>query len=155
MVLAKIDSEDTDSLYELTNDQKVMKFFPKILSYTETQQMIDKILNHYKKYGHCFWKVILKESYKFVGIAGLLHQEIDGNDETEISYRIISDYWNQGYATEAAQACREYANIINKDPLISIIHPENIASKRVAEKLGATKEKETTFLNTEHDVYKF
>ena len=153
LILAEIDGDDVESLYGITRDQEVMKYFPKILSYTETQHMIDKISSQYKKYGHCFWKLILKESCEFVGIAGLLYQEIDGNEETEISYRILPDHWNQGYATEAAQACKEHGKVLNKNRLISIIHPENNASKRVAEKLGATKEKTTTFLNTEHDIY--
>jgi len=70
----------------------------------------------------------------------LRHIILDGNVEAEISYRIKPQHWNFGFATEAAQACKEYAEkVLNKNRLISIIHPENIASKCVAEKLGAKK----------------
>jgi RimJ/RimL family protein N-acetyltransferase len=145
---------DIDLLYQLTGDKEVMKFFPKILSYDETKQMIYKILDHYEKYGYCFWKVLLKPKGEFVGIAGVLHQEIDGAVETEISYRIRPEHWNNGYATEAAQACKEYAeDTLGKKRLVSTIHPQNNASKRVAQKLGAKKSKSVLFMREEHEVY--
>ena len=116
--------------------------------------MIEKILDQYEKHGHCFWKLMLRDGTEFIGIAGLLHQVIDGNVETEISYRIKPQHWNFGFATEAAQACKEYAEkVLNKNRLISLIHPENIASKCVAEKLGAKKTNVTTFKGTEHEIY--
>jgi len=144
---------DTDLLFQLTSNAEVMKFFPKILNHQETSEMICKIMEQYKKYGHCFWKLLLKSNEQFIGIAGLLHQNIEGQEETEISYRIIREHWNKGYATEAAQACREYAqNILDKKRLISLILSENIASIRVAQKLGAQKEKSVLFNGKDHDV---
>jgi len=131
-----------------------MRYFPAMMNYDETNQMIDKILNQYAKYGYCFWKLLLRDKNEFIGIAGLLHQEIDGNVETEISYRIGPKYWNMGYATEAAQACKEYAEkVLNKKRLISLIHPANNASKRVAEKLGANKSKNIIFMGMEHEIH--
>lgn len=145
---------DTDLLFRLTGNAEVMKFFPKILNHQETSEMICKILEHYKKYGHCFWKLLLKTNEQFIGIAGLLHQEIEDQEETEISYRIIREDWNNGYATEAAYACREYAqNILGKKRLVSLILPENIASIRVAQKLGAKKEKSVLSNGNYHDVF--
>jgi ribosomal-protein-alanine N-acetyltransferase len=139
--IVSIGMTDTDLLFQLTSNAEVMKFFPKILDYQETSKMICKILDHYKKYGHCFWKLLLKSNEQFIGIAGLLHQDIENQEETEIGYRIVREHWNNGYATEAAHACKKYAqNILGKKRIISLIHPENIASIRVAQKLGAQKE---------------
>ncbi|NOR26472.1 MAG: GNAT family N-acetyltransferase [Desulforhopalus sp.] len=104
--IVEVTISDYGLLYQLTGDNEVMKFFPKILNLGETKEMVHKILAQYERYGHCFWKVQLKPKGEFIGIAGLLHQEIDGIVETEISYRIKSKYWNNGYATEAARACR-------------------------------------------------
>lgn len=152
--MISFDINDTDLLFQLTSNADVMKFFPKILNHQETFEMICKILEHYKQYGHCFWKLLLKTDEQFIGIAGLLHQDIEGQEETEIAYRIIREHWNKGYATEAAQACREYAqNILGKKRLISLILPENIASIRVAQKLGAQKEKSVLFNGKDHDVF--
>ncbi len=152
--LVEVTDIDFDLIFLLTGNKKVMKFFPKVLSYEETQQMVQKILSQYAKYGYCFWKVLLKPDNQFVGIAGLLHQEIDNEPETEISYRILPEYWKNGYATEAAKACKQYAEIkLGKMRLISLIHPLNEASIRVANKLGAKRTKSVVFLGEEHDVY--
>ncbi len=146
--------DDTESLFELTGDADVMKYFPNVLSYDETHEMLEKILDHYERYGHCFWKVMHKSEVGFIGIVGVLHQEIEGEIEAEISYRITKRHWNNGYATEAARACLEYARTtLGKTRLISIIHPQNEPSLRVAQKLGALKGKSVPFIGTVHDVY--
>lgn len=67
----------------------VMKYFPKVLSYEDTQQMVQKILNQYSEYGYCFWKVLLKPEDQFVGIAGLLHQK----SITSLKQRFHIVYW--------------------------------------------------------------
>lgn len=153
LIIAKIENRDTNLIYQLTGNRQVMKYFPKVLNYAETTQMNEKILAHYDKYGYCFWKLLMMDG-KFIGIAGLLHQEIDGTVETEISYRIKPRFWGQAFATEAARACKEYAeNVLNKKRLISIIQPQNIASKRVAQNLGAEKKNVIVFLGTEHEIY--
>lgn len=156
LIIAKINKSDADLLYQLNSNRQVMRYFPKVMNYNENHRMVEKILDHYEKHGHCFWKLLLRNGQGFIGISGLLHQEIDGNVETEISYRINPRYWNCGFATEAAQACKDYAEkVLHKNKLISIVHPDNIASKRVAEKLGAKKTNITTFMGTDHEIYVF
>lgn len=95
--IVEVTIDDIDLLYQLTGNKDVMRYFPKMLNYDDTRQMTRKILDHYKKYGHCFWKVLLKPKNEFVGITGLLHQEIDGKVETEIAFRIRPEHWNNGY----------------------------------------------------------
>jgi len=154
LIIAKIEKSDTDSLFQLTGDQRVMEYFPKVLNYSETNKMVDEILSQYEKHGYCYWKLLRNNRFDFIGIAGLLHQEIDGNVETEISYRIRPRYWNRGFASEAAQACKEYAEkVLHKSKLISIIHPKNTASKRIATKLGAKQSGTTLFLGMEHELF--
>jgi len=148
--VVKMTPNDIDLLYQVSGDEEVTEFFPRVLNREETRQMLDKILDHYGRYGHCFWKVLLEKSGDFVGIAGLL----DGEKETEIAYRIKREYWNKGYATEAAQGCKEYGQrVLGKKRLISMVHPKNHASKRVAEKLGARKAKSIIFDGKGHDLY--
>jgi ribosomal-protein-alanine N-acetyltransferase len=67
-------------------------------------------------------------------------------EEVEIGYRLHPDYWNRGLITEAARTVREHAFGVLKLPrVISLIHPENIPSRRVAEKNQMKVEKEITF----------
>jgi ribosomal-protein-alanine N-acetyltransferase len=87
-----------------------------------------------------------KSTGKIVGQCGLLVQEVDGIQELEIGYTIIPAYWNQGYATEAARKCKEFAFENNfADSIISIIHVENIRSEMVARKNGMQLDKTTSF----------
>jgi len=152
--VATFSPSDRAFLHQLTGDADVMKYFPKVLSYDETSEMLRKIVDQYESYGHCFWKVMLKPTGDFIGMAGILHQEVEGKIEAEISYRIVKKHWNNGYGTEAAEACMKYARTtLGKTRLISLIHPENRASIRVAQKLDARKEKSVSFNGIVHDVY--
>jgi RimJ/RimL family protein N-acetyltransferase len=63
------------------------------------------------------------------------YAEAGAHAETEIGWALAQEHWGHGYAAEAARALREWAD---RDRLISLIHPENVRSIRVAEKLGAT-----------------
>lgn len=63
----------------------------------------------------------------------------EGVAVAELGYDFRSDYWNQGYATEAAIAVRNYAfNILRLPRLISLIRVKNMASQRMAVKVGMT-----------------
>ena len=80
-----------------------------------------------------------------IGYCGFHHHpEVPG--EVEIGYRLHPDYWNRGLITEAARAVRDHAFADLKLPrVISLIHPENIPSRRVGEKNRMKMEKEITF----------
>ena len=83
---------------------------------------------------------------RMLGYCGFFLQEVDGAEEIEIGYRLHPDAWGRGFATEAAQAVRDHAfRDLGLERVISIIHPDNHASERVARKNGMTREKSTTF----------
>jgi len=100
------------------------------------------------------YALILRETGQLIGQCGLLLQEVDGIQELEIGYSILPQYWKQGFATEAARACKQYA-IDNKlcNSLISIIQVDNIGSQKVALNNGMQIEKTTTYHN--NTVYIF
>ena len=90
--------------------------------------------------------VILRENGKLIGYCGFFLQMVDGVEEFEIGYRLDPEYWGRGMATEAARAVRDHAfRDLRAARVISLILPENFASRRVAEKNGMRLEKETTF----------
>ncbi len=81
--------------------------------------------------------LIHKVTGEFIGQCGLLIQEVEGEEKLEIGYSILPKFWGQGYASEAAQKCRDHAfkNGLSNQ-LISIVHPENKGSSAVAQKNG-------------------
>ncbi len=82
------------------------------------------------------WAVIEKATGDVVGHCGLLDKEIDGRPEIELIYVIAPRRWGRGYGTEAGEAIRNHGVITFAcHRLAALIHPENLASKRVAEKL--------------------
>ena len=96
-----------------------------------------------------------KGSDKFIGQCGLLVQEVDGIRELEIGYSILPQYWGNGYATEAARKCKEFAFDKNfAKSLISIVHVDNIRSERVARKNGMILNKQTVFKEMKVNIFR-
>ena len=89
--------------------------------------------------------MILKIDGTLIGDCGLEQMEAGGQSITELGYDFRSDNWNQGFATEAAIAVRDYAfDVLQLLELISLIRVGNVASKRVAEKAGMKLAEEFT-----------
>jgi len=98
--------------------------------------------------------VELKDSGDLIGMGGILLWELNGRKEHEIAYSIIPEYWGNGYATEIAKTTKEYCfKNINTDRFISIIHVDNIASAKVAQKNGMQVIFNTEFHEMNVDVY--
>jgi RimJ/RimL family protein N-acetyltransferase len=103
----------------------------------QMQGWMQRNLQHQNLHGYGLFSVILKSEGLLIGDCGLEHMEVGGDQVTELGYDFRSDYWNQGFATEAASAVRDYAfNVLHLPRLISLIRVGNEASKRVSEKIG-------------------
>lgn len=129
---------DIDELMNIFGDPKVMAAFnTDPFDRTQMQHWIDGNLEHQTKYGYGLFSVILKSEGVLIGDCGLEHMLVDGNQVTELGYDFRSDTWNQGFATEAATAVRDYAfHTLHLPGLISLIRIGNEASRRVSEKIG-------------------
>jgi RimJ/RimL family protein N-acetyltransferase len=98
---------------------------------------IQRNLDHQAEHGYGLYSVRLKTNGLLIGDCGLEMMEIDGMPVAELGYDFRSDYWNQGFATEAAAAVRDHAfDRLNLRRLVSLIRVGNVASRRVAEKIG-------------------
>jgi RimJ/RimL family protein N-acetyltransferase len=84
-----------------------------------------------------------------------LLQDVDGAQHVEVGYLFKSSHWHNGYATEAARACKEYAfATLGVSSVISLIRPVNLPSRAVAERNGMKIDKTTTFRGYETLVYR-
>jgi RimJ/RimL family protein N-acetyltransferase len=98
---------------------------------------VQRNLDHQAEHGYGLFSVILKASGLLIGDCGLERMDVDGVPAVELGYDFRSDYWSQGYATEAASAVRDYAfQHLRLPRLISLIRVGNLPSQRVAEKIG-------------------
>jgi RimJ/RimL family protein N-acetyltransferase len=131
-------ASDIDQLLRIFADPKVMASFGEApFNRDQMKRWVQRNLDHQNRFGYGLSSVILKSRGVVIGDCGLEHMEIDGVQAAELGYDFRSDYWNQGYATEAATAVRDYAfHDLQLPQLISLIRVGNIASQRVAEKIG-------------------
>lgn len=138
LCLRLMQSSDLDDLLKIFGDPKVMASFGvATFNREQMERWMQRNIEHQNLHGYGVFSVILKSEGLLIGDCGLEHMEVDGEQATELGYDFRSDYWNQGFATEAAIAVRDYAfNILHLPRLISLIRVGNAASKRVSEKTG-------------------
>jgi RimJ/RimL family protein N-acetyltransferase len=133
-------------LAELMANRDFMRFSLGPYTHEQTQSMLQKFLSWNQAGLPSQFAVVFRGNNLLIGYCGFLHWRLDGADEIEIGYRLHPDYWNRGLATEAARAVREHAfRDLSLRKVISLIHPDNIPSRRVAEKNGMKIERETLF----------
>ena len=131
-----------------------MRYYPRPYTRDEVQGWIERNIDRFELTGRGLWAILFKETGDFVGDCGVTDQEVDGVIEPEIGWHVVRTRWRQGIATEAAVAHRDRAFAdLGLERLISLIRPENVPSRRVAEKLGMTEEKETDRAGLMHLVY--
>ena len=126
-------------------DPEVMRFSDGIKTREWVHEWLRSCLErYYQTWGFGPYAIVEQHGQNVLGYCGLFFfPELDGQAELEIGYRLIRSAWGKGYATEAAGAVRDYAfNTLSLRRLIAIIDPSNIASIRVAEKIGMTYEKD-------------
>jgi ribosomal-protein-alanine N-acetyltransferase len=146
LILRFFREEDMDAMAQLFANPDFMRFSLGV--FTERKQtvaFIEKVMGWDRTGIPSQFAVVPRGEDAIVGYCGFFqHVEVPG--EIEIGYRLHPDYWNRGLITEAARAVRDHGFRDWKlSRVISLIHPENIPSRRVAEKNGMKVEKEITF----------
>jgi len=154
LLLREFVPEDVDALAAVLSDPEAMRHYPAALDRAGVAAWIERSRRRYAEAGYGLWAMVLKPSGEVVGDCGLTRQTVDGPDEIEIGYHVRRDLWGRGYAPEAARACRDYGFArLGAERLISLIRPENLASRRVAEKSGLSLWKEVMWRDLPHYVY--
>ena len=146
--------EDVDALQLVLGDPIAMKYYPAPYDRQGVAEWIDRNIRRYEEDGCGLWAMVLKSSEEMIGDCGCVYQHVDGSRQLEIGYHVRRDLWSQGYATEAACACMEYAfERLGAHKVISLIKAENVSSRRVAEKNGLRVEKTVLWFGNEHCMY--
>src|SRR6266498_4548802 len=105
LILRPMLATDIDALYLIFTDPKVMASFGvDLFNREQMERWLQRNLDHQNQNGYGLFSVMLKESGELIGDCGLEQMEVEGLQAAELGYDFRSDYWNQGFATEAALA---------------------------------------------------
>lgn len=141
LILRKMQQSDYYDVAEMLQDPDVMYAYEHDFSVQEVWGWIDRQITRYSQDGHGLWAVVSKTNGRMIGQAGLTLQPYKGTKVLEIGYLLKRRYWHCGYAWEAAEGCKKYAfDALGKQRIYAIIKADNVASRRVAERIGMTKE---------------
>jgi RimJ/RimL family protein N-acetyltransferase len=91
---------------------------------------------HWAEHGFGPWSLLERDGEELVGRGGLQWTQVDGILEVELPWTIASEHWNRGLATEAARAALAWAGELGLAEVVALITPDNVPSRRVAEKIG-------------------
>jgi RimJ/RimL family protein N-acetyltransferase len=154
LVLRYFTPEDVDAVFAVIGDPETMKFYPQQFTRDDAMRWVTKSQERYRRDGYALFAVVLKSNGQVIGNCGLMRQEIEGESLLEVGYHFRRDYWGRGYATEAAHGCMAYAfGHLKADKVVSLILPENLPSRRVAERNGMTVERQVIFHDLLHLMY--
>ena len=157
--LRQVQFSDTMALMDIFGDAEVMRFGDGVQTKEWVEGWIQTGLESYAVHGFGPYAVLKQSSGEVIGYCGLFYfPDVNGQPEIEIGYRLKRAAWGRGYAVEAARAVRDFAfEVLNIKRLIAIIDPANVASIRVAEKIGMYYESDVMFEGYDHPdhVYAF
>ena len=137
--MREMNLSDINALSSILQDENVMYAYNGAFNAEETMEWMMKQMLRYKEYGFGLWGLFLKDTDEMIGQCGITMQEYKTANVPEIGYLLAYRHWHNGYATEAAIACRKYGiNTLHFKALYSIIRDTNTASQRVALRIGMT-----------------
>ena len=137
LYLREMNPSDFNSLCRILQDEKAMYAYEGAFSDQEVQEWLDRQIYRYQKWNFGLWAAVLKETDKMIGQCGVTMQQWKDQEVLEIGYLFERSHWHQGYATEAAKACKQYAfEKLNASEVCSIIRDSNTASQNVAMRNG-------------------
>jgi ribosomal-protein-alanine N-acetyltransferase len=126
-------------LFEVLGDPTAMEHYPAPKTRSETEAWIRWARDSYASNGFGLWAVERAADGDFLGDCGPMLQPVEGELVPEVGYHIVRREWGHGYATAAASASRDLVlGRLGFERVVSIVAPENLASRRVAEKVHET-----------------
>ena len=120
----------------------------------EPEALLTRDIAHWEAHGFGPWSLIDLESGAFAGRGGLCWTQVAGERAIELPWALLPAFWNDGLATEAAQAALAAAGRIGIPEVISLALLENTPSRRVMEKTGLLFEGEVEHVGLPHALYR-
>jgi RimJ/RimL family protein N-acetyltransferase len=142
LTLRPLRHDDLDRLSALLGDADALVNWGPPLDRAGARDWILRNLARYETDGFGRCAVELRSTGELIGDCGLIRTTVEGTDEVELGWIVRRAHWGHGFATEAAAAWRDVAfAALGLKRIVSMVAEDNIASRRVAEKLGMTVER--------------
>lgn len=142
LVMRMFREEDLDEYAAMVGDPEVTRHLGdgSTLSRADAWRQMAMILGHWRLRGYGMWAVEEAATARLVGRIGFFNPE--GWPGFELGWTLAREFWGRGYATEGARRALEYGfTEMGRGHVISLIRPDNLASVRVAERLGEKPER--------------
>lgn len=143
MILRTWKKEDAESYFQINQNPKVIEFLRGSLTKEQVDYFIDGANQQMDQYGYTLWATELKKTGELMGFIGLNYTDWPAHftPAVEIGWRLDSQFWGKGYATEGAKASLEYGfNQCSLKEIVSFTVSDNTRSIHVMEKAGMMKD---------------
>jgi ribosomal-protein-alanine N-acetyltransferase len=155
LLAERLRAVDYGELCRMNRDSRVMEAIGGLRSDDTTREYLRTNLEHWDRYAFGVWILRNKADGMFVGRSALRHANADGNDEIEIGYALMPEYWGFGLATEISRAMLEIAfGRLGLTEVVAFVSPSNAASRRVIEKVGGVQERDIVHAGLLHLLYR-
>jgi len=137
LIFRAFTEQDAEPLHRILGEEGVLRYFPNPNppALDQVQSLIARQLAHWQERGYGWWAAELCESQELIGWCGL--QFLPEFGKTEVAYLLGKPYWGKGLGTEAARAAVQFGfDTLGLESILAIVHVDNMASRRVIEKLG-------------------
>lgn len=154
LVLRPFVETDEDAMLAVFADAEALRYWGPPLDRAGVRARTERNRERLAADGFARWAVVARDTSELVGDAGLSRTEVAGVEEVELGWVIRPDRWGNGYATEAAAAWLDRAfGPLGLDRVVSMIRRENVASRRVAERLGMSVDGNAFWNDASHLMY--
>ncbi|GAA1596239.1 GNAT family N-acetyltransferase [Actinomadura kijaniata] len=152
LVLRPFTGDDFADYAAMLADPEVGRFLGGTLSAEDAWRNLAMVIGHRVIRGYSMWALVEKDGGRFVGRAGPWRPH--GWPGLEVGWALARSAWGRGYATEAARAAVDYCfDVLGAEEVVSLIRPDNVASLRVAERIGHRHLRDAELMGTPCLVY--
>ena len=139
LVICVPEVSDLTEQFLLQSSPEVMRYIGNgVRGINEVKKKLQACITHYLKHGFSLGNVYNTQTGEFIGRSGIIYLGLDDSQcEIELAYALLPQYWGQGYATELAQNCAQWAfENIPIERILGLVRNDNLASQAVLKKIG-------------------
>jgi RimJ/RimL family protein N-acetyltransferase len=143
LILRTWKNSDAKTYFDINQDPKVIEFLRGPMPLEQVNEFIRSVNKQQEKNHYTLWAAELKNTGELIGFIGLNKPDWEAHftPAVEIGWRLGSQFWGKGYATEGAKACLDFGfNKIGLKEIVSFTVPANLKSIKVMEKIGMTRD---------------